>query len=568
MMSNGAYVFIDVSRKQEFIFKNNELKACLYRSFVIRSLTEDLSEDPAFENIKLKITLNNALKRYAHSFRFSGGGNSIIYFMDKHEARHFIHEYTIKVHEKYPELELYISLVDEDKYSDDTNDHTERSIRDALYAEADRLKDTRRGQFRRWTYGIEKIDASGMPVRKLTKKQKTEQREIEKMVQERLMTKLDQHSWDGDRKLFRVTNELSSYRRNKAKQEIGKSYIGIISIDGNQMGEITNVIQRFEDYERFGEWIEKVYFHAIVKALREFDNSDLTVTPVLMAGDDVCLITNAEYALELAHNIVQNIMELSAAPYYEPQDHEGRKLPDAIAEELRRLNLEYLSACAGVAITRITYPFYEAVKAAEDLCSQAKEKIHEVRIANTKGTFPAFIDWKIVLGQVEPAERYEDMIRNMNVVEKFHIKPLQITRRDESTDHPTFGQFIRLVKTLINALHQEQRYEQEDDPDNPVHLVAISHSELEKIRRATYNGPDAYRQLFRNDPSGHLGRIRNMVEDCFPNLGIDEEVPFIENRKQHIITYVLHDVLEILPYMRDYWTSRMTTRKEDGHVVS
>lgn len=59
-----------------------------------------------------------------------------------------------------------------------------------------------------------------------------------------------------------------------------------------------------------------------------------------------------------------------------------------------------------------------------------------------------------------------------------------------------------------------------------------------------------------------------MVEDCFPNLGIDEEVPFIENRKQHIITYVLHDVLEILPYMRDYWTSRMTTRKEDGHVVS
>lgn len=568
-MGSGAYIFIDVSRKQEFIFKQNELKASLFRSFIIKSLTEDLSQDKDLRDIdQLSYsTLNRFLVngQWEHRFVFSGGGNSILYFSKKDDARAFIHNYAIEVLQKFPELELYMSLVDETPGLDD------QAIRDRLHQDADRLKDRREGQFRRWSYGIEKIDATGMPIRKLTPEQRKKHEVEEKEVQRWLMAKLKRASKDQERTYFNVTNELQEYRKNRSDSDIGKSYIGIIAIDGNQMGEIVSQVANFEELWEFGRWIETVYDQAVCAALRDMGDPKLPVTPVVMAGDDVCLITNAEYALELAQKIVQHIMELSAYPHYlDPKQRSGPTISQPLVERLKSLGLDYLSACAGIAITRITYPFYESVKAAEDLCKRAKEKIYTVWTKDDKGAMPSFMDWSIVLGQVDPAERYERMVRRMNIQEQFHIKPLQIVRSRDTPLYFTYGDFQRLSDRLIGALQKSGQHTSTGDISRD---GAISHSALEKVRRAAYDGPDAYRQLFRNDQTGQLRWLKQCVEEClvpekFSLPLLDTVAPIIEEKELRKVTYVLHDVLEVLPYMRGYWLMKSAGKGGDDHAAS
>ncbi len=41
----SAYVYIDVSQKQEFIYKTSKLKQNLYNSFIIKAVTERLTEE-------------------------------------------------------------------------------------------------------------------------------------------------------------------------------------------------------------------------------------------------------------------------------------------------------------------------------------------------------------------------------------------------------------------------------------------------------------------------------------------------------------------------------------------
>ena len=55
-----AYVFIDVSRKQEYIFRHNQLRLNLYHSAVIKLLTEAV---PDFPHTKYKhLTLSKFLE--------------------------------------------------------------------------------------------------------------------------------------------------------------------------------------------------------------------------------------------------------------------------------------------------------------------------------------------------------------------------------------------------------------------------------------------------------------------------------------------------------------------------
>ena len=557
-MTSGAYVYIDVSRKQDFIYKENELKSSLFRSFIIKSLTEDLSRDKDLMNFKPQsyTTLNQFLAKWEHRFEFSGGGNSIIYFPNEDDARSFGYKYTIEVLRAFPDLELYVSFVEK------TKDIPDKVIMNLLHEKADQLKDQRVNQFRRWSYGIEKIDATGMPIRKLSDEAKKAQQSDEKNVQQTLMAQLKRQSKVGEKVFFTVTNELQNYRKNQNDTDLGKSYIGIINIDGNQMGQIVEQIESFWEMQEFGQWIEKIYFHAVSEALKEIGNSELLVTPVVMAGDDLCLITNAEYALELAYQIVQNIMTFSDLSKQEELEERFRfSLLPSVANKMKSLGIHYLSACAGVAITRITYPFYESVKAAEGLCKQAKEALYKVNEKGKNGTLPSMMDWQIVLGQIDPAERYEKMVKRTGIHEQFHIKPLRITRPNNEEEKDTelkntitdYSSFYNLLQCLIRGLHSGE----------------ISHTVLEKVRRAAYNGPEAYRRLFITDQTGQFEWIMKHVRKHYPDRNLDTYAPILEVEESQgkKITYILHDVLEILPYMREYWQVKSERKGGSEHAA-
>lgn len=77
------------------------------------------------------------------------------------------------------------------------------------------------------------------------------------------------------------------------------------------------------------------------------------VRKIILAGDDVCFVTEGRIGLEAAKIFIEQLGSKT-----NKQDHQG------------------YTACAGVAIVHKKYPFYKAYETAEMLCSNAKNTLH------------------------------------------------------------------------------------------------------------------------------------------------------------------------------------------------
>ncbi|HBC96775.1 MAG TPA: hypothetical protein DC034_08290, partial [Clostridium sp.] len=315
--------------------------------------------------------------------------------------------YSLEVLKNYPDLELYISLVDESEV--EYSSKQEMLIRKRLIEKLDELKDMRKPKFKRLTYGIEEIGNDGQPIDISQTCKKKPEDFNKKLVRQYLLNKFEKRLIG----IATVTANLQEYK----KDENGKSYIGAISIDGNQMGKMVDKISNFKDLKDFSKVVDEIYFDAIIEALKEYKKrtkvDSLIITPVLQAGDDICLIVEAEYAIEIAAGVIKKIEVISKMDKY-------KNMLSKFTE------LDYLTACGGIAIVRYSYPFFEAVKIAENLCNRAKESVYLTNSSDKGYHRKSFIDWEIVQSQVNTGIAYEMYVKNQNIKEKYHIKPLCI----------------------------------------------------------------------------------------------------------------------------------------------
>lgn len=510
----AAYAYIDVSQKQEFIYKRNKLKDNLYHSFIIKSVTEKLEGlDPR----QAKVSLSGYLEKHCRGQSevvYSGGGNSIIRFPSLQQGQAFVRGYSRAVLEDYPDLELYISLVDESEVNE-CGDGQEKKIREKLYQKADQLKDKRRARFRRWTYGVEKIDETGQAIRSEGKTDR-DYKLARKYLQGSLEQKLEGTS-------ITITSELQDYK----KGDEGKSYIGVITLDGNKMGEMVQQIPTFEKLAVFSREIENIYETALVDALKDYDESRLSnpqtgeqlyITPVLMAGDDICLVVEAEHALEIAAQILKNIKAISEIK--KQKSLHNTWLPG-----------DYLSACAGVAIAGYTYPFFEAVKAAEALCQRAKEMPHKVTARESGEQRASFIDWEILQGQVAASQTYEDFVKHGRAREFFHIKPLCVDQEQAVMEDGIYS--YDAFRKLVRKISKDKE---------------ISSSLLEDLKKNLYSGWEQYQLFFKM----RLG-TRKLAETVEAALDGDAAcqcaVRVVKDGNVPIYTYILNDVLDVLPFI-------------------
>lgn len=515
----SCYVYLDVSRKQEFIYKDSKLKENLYNSFVIKAVTERLTEE--IEQLDQEILQGLKavpLQQYLHNnfqnqycFEYSGGGNSIICFHNKDSAAQFIKGYTFEVLKAYPELELYISMVDESevKPADGFKDF---EIRKELIKRIDELKDFRQSRFKRWSYGIEKIGENGKPVEKEDLKKEMFD-ENEKIIERYLLKK---YIDDLKGAAITVTNKLLDYK----DQNDGKSYIGVIAIDGNKMGNMVKRINQFEKLREFSKEINKVYYNSIIEELKEYSkkikDEKLNFTPILQAGDDICLIVKAEYAIEIAAGIIKRIKENS---------EKNEILKQYMVQD-------YLTACAGVAIVRYSYPFFEAVKVSEHLCREAKEMTHLVN-KSTGLLRNSFINWEVVQSQVERNLKYEQYVRNRNVKELFHIKPLCVDQDIPAIDGIiSYSAFIKIIRSI-------QREKE-----------LISNSFLEGLKRHMYGGIEEYK-LFLDTNNENSKILREIIKNMFGSQVNDELFLVGEDKGVKTYTYVINDILEVLPFIAE-----------------
>lgn len=157
------------------------------------------------------------------------------------------------------------------------------------------------------------------------------------------------------------------------------NWLAVIHADGNALGILIQKlgetlkslpdINTQEAFVTFSKNLDIATRTAAQKAFKEvveksFDTSKYKypIRPVILGGDDITVIIRADLALDFTHVFLQSFEE------------ETKSKLQFLKEKYDVTGFENgITACAGIAYIKTTYPFHYAVSLAEILCSEAKK---------------------------------------------------------------------------------------------------------------------------------------------------------------------------------------------------
>jgi len=127
----------------------------------------------------------------------------------------------------------------------------------------------------------------------------------------------------------------------------GKNKIAVIHADGNGLGMlIPKLREKKMELSEFSKQLDLATTQAFKRAKRD----NMSIRDVILGGDDMVVICNANDALSFTKDFLHYFEE-------ETQEKIGHKL----------------TACAGIAYSNEKYPFHYAVSLAEELCDATKK---------------------------------------------------------------------------------------------------------------------------------------------------------------------------------------------------
>ena len=146
-------------------------------------------------------------------------------------------------------------------------------------------------------------------------------------------------------------------------------WIAIIHADGNGLGQIVQKVgKNKDDFEAFSNKLEEATCKAAQDAWNAMEDDikqcyPIPLRPVVLGGDDLTVICRADFAIEYVETFMKN---------FETQTE--NLLGDILTQHKVFDNGEKkLTACAGVAFIKSSYPFYYGYELAESLCGKAKK---------------------------------------------------------------------------------------------------------------------------------------------------------------------------------------------------
>jgi hypothetical protein len=160
------------------------------------------------------------------------------------------------------------------------------------------------------------------------------------------------------------------------------NWLAVIHADGNGLGEIflkfhqhigatcpaqnRDYINKLRRFSIALDICTETAFLAALPQLRQFENRPnlIPLVPLILGGDDLTVVCEGETALPFTHKFLTVFEEQTART----------ALEDGIIPELAKaaLGVPRLSACAGVAIVKLHFPFSIAYSLAESLMKVAK----------------------------------------------------------------------------------------------------------------------------------------------------------------------------------------------------
>lgn len=412
---NLHLVIAEVSQKQAYIFKNRKLRNNIQCSVEIAHVTnsDELEKDRTYFQ---ECCPGGYSKE--ENLVYAGGGHTILQFPDRSSAEFFCKALTKKTLETYPDMELFVRIVELD---------TNRSIRDNLNELTRQLeikKARRQASFHPLNFGVELFDTK-----------ETEKSPIG-------------YAPAG----WKSTNNLKDIAGDE-------NFIAIVHLDGNAMGaRVQKIYDRFNtNYFSKYDWEECVktlnqfsteidtHFQEAYKEMvdelvdrllaldelsgeRRWNKRILPVRKIIGAGDDICFVTAGDLGIECAVSFIQHL-----------------------STKRNKADGKSYTACAGVVMVHTKYPFRVAYDLSEELCTNAKRYGAALcKEQNKPEGAISLVDWHIEFGQMKGSL---SQIRNTYQTEdggQLELRPFVVAGTDTPIER-TYDFFRTLSTELIKS---------------------------------------------------------------------------------------------------------------------
>lgn len=169
--------------------------------------------------------------------------------------------------------------------------------------------------------------------------------------------------------ITKLTHDKIAYEIDKITHK--NNWIAIIHADGNGLGQVVQKLGK--DKELFRSFSRKLdqatqaaaqIAYEIIAKKYHFDKLKIIpIRPVVLGGDDFTVICRGDFAVEYT-------LEFLKAFEQKTEEFLGHMLSSKGVFKNRE---KKLTACAGIAFIKSSYPFFYGYQLAEDLCKAAKK---------------------------------------------------------------------------------------------------------------------------------------------------------------------------------------------------
>ncbi|MDE5795964.1 MAG: hypothetical protein K2H75_02525, partial [Muribaculaceae bacterium] len=161
----------------------------------------------------------------------------------------------------------------------------------------------------------------------------------------------------------------------------GNDWIAIIHADGNGLGRVVQQIGTSKEiFREFSHKLSEATNAAARKAFEEVvgtaGDGKIPMRPIVLSGDDLTVICRGDFAIPFTEAFIENF------------EKETKRLLGGILGKVFGADSNYLTACAGIAFVKSSFPFHYGYKLAESLCDRAKKDTKKLYDAEN-GNLPA-----------------------------------------------------------------------------------------------------------------------------------------------------------------------------------
>ena len=359
---------------QGFIFQTNKLREIVGASELVEEICTTKFEK-LFEQVGVKYNNDNCILHAA--------GNIKYIFDTKEDCEKIVREFPKAIYEFAPGVTVSQAVV--------TMNGKFEKFEDAVNELEKRLRTQRNRPMRSATLGLMGIERSrqtGLPVtfvKKETRFGKTEEIHVDEGTRAKLYEDHSGEKMKTTKKLcVKAFGEELKLKDNDDRiayniEDITKDndWIAIIHADGNGLGQVVQKVGKDQNlFKKFSEKLNeattasaKAAFEAVKGQFKnpEEKKDFIPIRPIVLGGDDLTVICRADLALDY---VTTFLSKFEANTREQLKDDKGVSLLKYVFEDETD---KRLTACAGIAYIKSSFPFYYGYNLAETLCSLAKK---------------------------------------------------------------------------------------------------------------------------------------------------------------------------------------------------